>query len=164
MYNISFAKTYTYNYDANGNVDGYGSLRIVITGEGNEFGYYKGYIDNYNYTDTKCKVNIYIGKPMSASDALFESREWITNFSESGFLSALSESAENLSVSNILDIADAMVTVADKINKSINPLYGKVSEGDIVATVKRIPTFGLRKEYKFYFHGNDKSRCYYVKE
>ncbi len=115
-----------------------------------------GAVDNYIYSRSKATVTIVIGKPLSEFDAQTASGEWIDSFSDSGGFAIIGDA---FGASDVVDIAGS---VASEVNSTFNPLYRKVSKGDVITTVYKKQFFN-NKTIMFYFKGEDKQRCYYVK-
>ncbi len=57
-------------------------------------------------------------------------------------------------------VNDVDGNIASEINSKVNPLYGKVSEGDVIVTIYKDESWTL----KLYFDADNKEKCYYVKE
>jgi len=114
----------------------------------------EGYADSeYEYSDTKDNATIIISEPLSADSAEWEAGRY------AGYISNAN------AFTGPMEDANFYADILDWILSKTHPLYNKVSEGDIVVTVKRHKGGykGIaQKEYKFYF-GQDKSKFYYVK-
>lgn len=102
-----------------------------------------GYLDNdYEYSDTNDTASILISKPLTESDV-----QWITG-SILGMFSNAGVFQGELVHWNVY------AGIADWILSKTNPLYNKISAGDVVITVRKHKggyKGAWQKEYKFYY-------------
>ena len=115
----------------------------------------EGYRDNdYEYSDTKDTASIIFSRPLTDDDI-----QWITG-SILGTISDANAFTDQYPVLNIFS------GILDLILSKVHPLYGKISSGDIIITVKRHKggyKGSTQEEYKLYYNPN-KNKIYHVKK
>ena len=155
----AYKKTMTIRrQDKYGGKRGYGPVHGTATSNELQFANLEGAVDNYDYSDSKANVKIQINKPLSALDAQYLTREWISAADESGAFGIIAEKAGYNA-----DKWSLIGMIVAHLNEKLNPLFGKVCEGDNTVYVEKKGQYWGGKEYLFFFSEKDKKNFYYVK-